>query len=336
MHRSVNTQENLHASSAEYSKGAAERDRDHVDLRDKDRGLDSVGGALRGVKHDRENFSIGTSRESRDGREIKAHNERKEQILMYLDMVGLAFIALCTAMEGYQEWSQSYLGNFQYNVLPLACWYAGRAAQTFALVMLIFHVHGNNVGMFEVGGMYLLTISPIINALSAYYFHNINDPTRILNKKWIAVEITEFWGIVLLDWSCVPVGEWFEFYILVVEVVGYYVVSLAALLEFDFGVVEGQSVISEQTSYIFDMNPSSVAMLRVLPGAETLVNVRFVFSFWRSLDAFGLFLLSVVAVETYRMAQQEKREHKGKRTHASSQKLLTDDDDEYDGGKYDV
>ena len=271
------------------------------------------------------------SRESRESRELKAYHEKKEHILMYLDMFGLAFIAICTVYEGYQEWNQSYLGNFQYNVIPLACWYAGRAAQTFALIMLISHVYGNNVGMFEVGGMYLLTIGPIINAFSAHYFRQISDPMRTLNKKWIAVEVTELIGILLLDWSCVEVAEWFEFHILVVELAGYSVVALAALLEFDFGV--GPIVPSELSySYVYDVSPLFVSMLRQAPGAELLVNVKWVFNFWRSLDAFGLFLLGVVAIETYRMAQEEKHDHKGKRTHMSSQKLMIDNDDE----KYDV
>jgi len=334
MHRSLNTQENLHANKAEVSKSVA----DHRDCHgEQKKGVDS-GSAQRG-KNEREHFLVSAgreSKESREGRELKAYNEKKEHVLMYIDMAGLAFIAICTVYEGYQEWNQSYLGNFQYNVLPLACWYAGRAAQTFALIMLIFHVHGNNVGMFEIGGMYLLTIGPIINAFSAHCFRQTDDPRRTLNKKWIAVEVTELVGILLLDWSCVEVAEWFEFQILVVELVGYYIVALAALLEFDFGV--GPAVPSElMYSYVYDVSPAWVSLIRLLPGTDQLLNVRWVLNFWRSLDAFGLLLLGVVATESYRMAQQEKREHKGRRPHVSSQKLMIDDEQyDSDDGKYDV
>ncbi len=74
---------------------------------------------------------------------------RLENILMYVDCVGLGLICICTVYECFQSWNEIYSVSFYYhdNLMPLAAWYAGRCAQAFALILLIFHVLGKNEGI---------------------------------------------------------------------------------------------------------------------------------------------------------------------------------------------
>ena len=243
--------------------------------------------------------------------------EKLETILMYVDVVGLGLIAICTMYEGYQTWNELYVFNFQVNLFPLAAWYAGRCAQAFALVVLIFHVLGKNEGMLEAGGMYLLTIGPIINAISAFYFRPVNDPFHSFkrNSGWIAVEMTELFGIILLDISCLEVPKLYQMHILIVELVGYYVVALAALFEYDFG--EGPNIF-EQNAVSFYASQYFISMLQLFPGWSNLVNIRVVFTFWRVLDAFGLLLLAIVACWGYRIENERHAEEVENKKHKRS------------------
>jgi hypothetical protein len=223
---------------------------------------------------------------------------RLENVLMYVDCVGLGLICICTVYECFQSWNEIYRVNFHYqeNLVPLAAWYAGRCAQAFALILLIFHVLGKNEGMLEAGGMYLLTIGPIINAVAAYTYSPIGlglkYPFKAFRQKWLATEVTELIGIALLDISCFDVPKAYEWHILAVELAGYYIVALAALFEFDFG--DGPSI-HDRDSASFYASRHFISCLQWFPGWAELVDIRVVLSFWRVLDAFGLLLLGIVA-----------------------------------------
>ncbi len=250
--------------------------------------------------------------------------------LMIIDAIGLGLIAICTIWEGYQMWGEFYSTNYQYNILVLSAWYAGRAAQTLGLIMLIIDVCGDTIGAFEAGGMYLLTIGPLINACAAYYFTDIkNDPLQLLNKKWIATEITELIGIILLDITCIKFadGHKYELLLLFIELLGYFVVALAAFLEYDFvnanvvstavtnvtnnitttvmatvTAIAASNVDLEvdlDTSVTFECSEIVVAFLKWFPGLTDLSRLRLICSPVKVIDAFGVLLLAVVAVGHY-------------------------------------
>ena len=300
MHRSSGALDN-YLSNGNDANLTLNLEREYLDVRE--RGLDTFNVNHRQKHNEKDFYIVGATREHRP------HSDRRELILIAIDALGLALITACTLFEGYQTWMDSYIGNFQYNVTPLACWYAGRCAQTLGLIMLIIHYCGHSVGIFEAGGMYLLTIGPVINFFSAYFYHQSNDLTGMWNKKWMATEVTELLGIALLDVSCFDFADEHAFCKLIIELGGYYVVALAALLDFHFGDVA--NIASDiKTAYTYEMNDIMVSIIRLIPGAGTLMGVRWVFSFWRVLDAFGLFLLGVVAFEHYRDLQKTM---KGKR-----------------------
>ena len=247
-----------------------------------------------------------------------SHHRHISNVLMLVDAVGLALIGICTVFEGYQMWYEFYGTCYQYNILPLAAWYAGRAAQTFGLTLLVIDVCGSTVGYLEAGGMYLLTIGPIINALAAMCFYDVSDPYQLLNKKWICVEITELVGIILLDITCMKFNDRHAFTLLLTELAGYAVVAMAAVMDCDFATsgVKDNVDISSSTAHdfqpiimgdesirtlTFDSSNVMVSLARFVPGMGSVQTIHWVFNFWHALDVFGLMLLAVVAVGQYRL-----------------------------------
>ena len=197
-----------------------------------------------------------------------AHNSGASMLLwMLVDGVGLAIIAACTILEGFQLWNDYFNEYLEFNVPSLTFWFSGRFCQLVGLISLIIHAASMQVfHELELAGMMMLTAGPVLNLCACSIFDSGEDTSYIFNKQWMTSESLELLGIVVLDISLI---EGPEHLVLSAEIAGFFILACAAVLDFEYTV--GNFV------------PS--VTLRI-----DLIHLS---------DCFGLSLLTVVAIGQY-------------------------------------
>ena len=197
-----------------------------------------------------------------------SHNSGASMLLwMLVDGVGLAIIAACTILEGFQLWNDYFNEYLEFNVPSLTFWFSGRFCQLVGLISLIIHAASMQVfHELELAGMMMLTAGPLLNLCACSIFDSGEDTSYIFNKQWMTSESLELLGIVVLDISLI---EGPEHLVLFAEISGFFILACAAVLDFEYTV--GNLV-------------PSVA-LRI-----DLIHLS---------DCFGLGLLTIVAVGQY-------------------------------------
>ena len=228
-------------------------------------------------------------------------------LLLLIDGVALALIAACTISEAASTWNHFLQDHMQINLVSLSFWIAGCSCQVMGLLFLIGHVISNEISAnMERGGMFLLTIGPIFNMVAASLFQCIGnlDPLLHFNKAWLMSEFTELIGIILLDISCYDFLPNRKFMVLIIELAGYSIVALAAILEFDFSHSEADidpeqhqsfsTILSTSLHYIFVLiSPRLAQSFAPL----SYIYIRSGYVHWT--DVFALFLLGVIAIMDY-------------------------------------
>ena len=186
---------------------------------------------------------------------------------MLLDGVGLAIIASCTILDGFVLWKDYFSEYLDFNYPAISFWFSGRTCQVAGLLLLIFHAASlQTYHEFEVAGMMMLTVGPILNIFACSIFDSGNDFTYIYNRQWMTTEIVELLGIVILDISMLDIQD---HNVLIAEVLGFFTLGCASLLDFEY-----------QANFLFPM-------IDIRPD---IVHVA---------DCVGLFMLTIVAIGQY-------------------------------------
>lgn len=215
-----------------------------------------------------------------------------------MDGIGLSIVAACTILEGMQLWDHFFHNYWASNSESIIYWILGRSCQVFGIViLLVFTATMNQYHILETGGMAFLTLGPIINMYACTLFEieaANDDDTGGFNLNWIAGEIVELIGIILLDISC------FEFDIDIIglcfEVSGFAFLVAAAMFDYDFSRVD----ISTAIVYI----PTIVFRQEMVDYGETS----------------GLLILTLAAIGLHFVTQEKERrerEHKEHKQRAS-------------------
>ena len=171
-------------------------------------------------------------------KEIAGHGEKKGQQLflwMLLDGVGLAFIAGCTILEGFDLWKDFFGEHYDTNKASIAFWISGRSCQVIGLMLLIAHAASMMCQPeVERAGMILLTTGPLLNLCASSLFLNASgsDPYFLFNRQWATTELVELVGIVILDLSLIDFSD--HLIILSAEVAGFSILACAAIIDFDY------------------------------------------------------------------------------------------------------
>ena len=128
-------------------------------------------------------------------------------------------------------------------------------------------------------GMFFITIGPLFNMTACYLFRDQSDPFYLFNTQWICSECVELCGMLILDVSLLHMQE---ILVLLAEVIGFFTLCCAAIIQFDF----------------LSKNIYPYISLRC-----DIVHVS---------ECFGLILLTIVAFAQYRIKTQkhEKSEKK--------------------------
>jgi len=169
---------------------------------------------------------------------------------MLVDGVGLGLIAGCTLLEGRDLWTDYFQEHASANQGSIAFWIAGRSCQVMGLLLLIAHAASLQIlAEIESAGMTLLTAGPILNIIACSLFRS--DPELHFCSQWMLTEIIELVGISILDLSLLNMEHIF---VLSAEVVGFSILACAAILEFDFSVVDDTSWIGTRLDpvHVFD------------------------------------------------------------------------------------
>lgn len=207
-----------------------------------------------------------------------SHNSALLNILLVIDGIGLAIIAACTILEVMELWGDFFNEYASSNITCLSFWFSGKFCQLIGLICLIaFAASFQMFPELERGGMLMLTVGPVLNLCAYSLFFSDVDPVFNFNKRFTASEILELVGITILDLSLIDTEEYL---ILTAEIVGFMVLQMAALLDFDF---EADALVPSAIDVRFDMVHAS--------------------------DCFGLLLLTVVAVGMYKVKSHEHQHH---------------------------
>lgn len=162
------------------------------------------------------------------------HPQSSMMLWMLLDGVGLGLIAGCTVLEGLDLWGDFFREHYPDNHGSMAFWLAGRSCQVMGLLFLMAHAASFQVlPQVEVSGMMMLTAGPILNicACSLFATSQGSDPYYLFNRQWLLTESIELLGISILDLSLLDAQHYL---ILSAEVLGFTVLAMAAMLQFDF------------------------------------------------------------------------------------------------------
>ena len=200
------------------------------------------------------------------------HTTSSTGLWMILDGIGLALIAACTILEGFDLWREYFNEYWDTNSSSLTFWLSGRTSQVIGLIFLLSHAASFQIfPEVERFGMLMLTIGPLLNLTACSLFDSGNDPLYLFNKQWLSSETLELVGISLLDVSLIDMEE---AYVLFFEVIGFLILCCAAMLDFEYN-----------NSYNNGYFP--VIELRL-----DLVHTN---------ECFGLIILTIVAVGQYRI-----------------------------------
>ena len=166
---------------------------------------------------------------------LSSSNHDIMMLWMLLDGIGLAIIASCTVMEGFELWKDFFAEYFSYNVPATIFWLCGRFSQVCGLLLLIAHAASHAIGIMvhelEQCGMLMLSTGPILNLIACSIFDSQADPTFVFNKQWISSECLELFGILLLDLSMM---DGTDEMVLLEEVIGFFILGCASLIDFDY------------------------------------------------------------------------------------------------------
>jgi len=189
---------------------------------------------------------------------------------MIVDGVGLAIIATCTIMEGFELWRDYFSEYSDDNMPSIMFWVSGRLCQVLGLLFLISHAASFQLfPEIEKCGMAMLTAGPLLNLTACSLFDSGHDPVYLYNSMWISSECLELIGISILDLSLIDTEEYL---VLTAEITGFFILGCAALLDIEYSA-----------------------------DGITLPKISFRIDVIHVSDCFGLFLLSVVAVAQYQM-----------------------------------
>jgi len=186
-----------------------------------------------------------------------------------IDGIALAIIASCTVLEGVEEWKDSFSKELSDNQFAIIFWFFGLSSAFFGLILLIINAAIIEMLPFlETFGMTLLTIGPLINMIACHFYVDLKNPSFSFNRRWLVSELLELSGMILLDLSYIDCGHHI---MLATEVLGFIVLSMAALIELNFS--------SDGVPIHFSLRLDYI----------------------RVSDSFGLFLLILVAIGKYRI-----------------------------------
>jgi hypothetical protein len=189
---------------------------------------------------------------------------------MIVDGVGLAIIATCTIMEGFDLWRDYFSEYSDDNMPSIMFWISGRLCQVMGLLFLISHAASFQLfPEIEKCGMAMLTTGPLLNLIACSLFDSGHDPVYLYNSMWLSSECLELLGISILDLSLIDTEEYL---VLTAEITGFVILGCAAILDIEYSADD-----------------------YTLPTISLRMDVIHVS------DCFGLFLLSVVAVAQYQM-----------------------------------
>lgn len=206
---------------------------------------------------------------------------------MLVDGIGLAIIAACTILEGFELWKDYFNEYLEYNVPSLTFWFSGRFCQVVGLMSLIIHAASMQVfHELEWAGMLMLTAGPLLNICACSIFDSGTDVSYVFNKQWMTSESLELLGILVLDLSMI---EGPEHLVLSAEITGFAILACAAILDFEYTI--GSCI------------PS--AAIRV-----DLIHIS---------DCFGLGLLTIVAVGQYHIKLSKSKTSYDNVTHSQHQ-----------------
>jgi hypothetical protein len=218
----------------------------------------------------------------------ESHHGTSMLLWMLVDGVGLALIAACTILEGFELWKDFFNEYLESNYPAMSFWFSGRMCQIMGLVSLLLHAASMQAfHELEWAGMAMLTAGPVLNMCACSIFDIGGDSSFIFNKQWMTSESLELLGIFILDLSLI---EGPDLIVLSEEVIGFAILACAAIIDFEYSV----------GSFL----PSTT--LRV-----DLIHIS---------DCFGLFLLTVVAVGQYyiRVAKHRKGQQPLQQHHSVS------------------
>lgn len=211
----------------------------------------------------------------------RSHNTGASMLLwMLVDGIGLAIIAACTILEGFELWKDYFNEYLEMNVSSLTFWFSGRFCQIVGLMSLIIHAASMQVfHELEWAGMMMLTAGPLLNMCACSIFDSGTDPSYMFNKQWMTSESLELLGIFILDLSLI---EGPEHLVLSAEITGFAILACAAILDFEY------------------------TMNRSFPSATIRVDLIHLS------DCFGLGLLTIVAIGQYHIKMAKtKTSHDG-------------------------
>lgn len=228
---------------------------------------------------------------------------------MIIDGIGLAMIAGATILDGVNLWHEFFHSFLLSNYIPICLWISGRTCQLVGLFILIGHAASYQVFHFlEYLGLFMLTVGPALNLIACYLFDSGSDPRFLFNKQWCSSETLEIVGIFFLDISMIDMHET---YVLIAEQIGYVILCMSALLDFDY----------DTASFV----PRVDCRLGVVHTSE----------------AFGLVMLSIVAVAQYRvkvnkhlqqLQQQQQQQQQGQLQHKQNQNYIGRHNSNHQGG----
>lgn len=214
---------------------------------------------------------------------------------LIVDGVGLCLITACTVQDAITVWHDNFseplkvlcadtLNSCIFSDLTSALffWISGRFLQVVGLFSLIaFAASFQYFSELERSGMLMLTIGPCLNIIACLLFEAMDlkpvderlvtsSVELIYRPIWLATELNELLGILVLDISLIDMGE---YKVLAAEVIGFTILGGAALIEYySIGKNELGYVIRKDVIHICDA--VGLAMLTLVGIAHCRVKVN--------------------------------------------------------------
>lgn len=151
-------------------------------------------------------------------------------IIWILDGIGLAILTACTLLDAFDIWNDFFIEYLSFNASSMSFWLSGRLCQIVGLLLLIGYAASFQLfHEFEVSGMLLLTVGPLLNMIACSLFTSEDDSAFMFNRRWLFAETMELVGILILDVSMFP--GWNDIAVLCAEVLGFFILGIGAVVE---------------------------------------------------------------------------------------------------------
>jgi len=224
-------------------------------------------------------------------------------IWLIVDGVGLCLITACTLLDAMVAWHDNFskpltvlCSGAQISCVftdltsALFFWASGRFLQVIGLFMLIAYAASfQYFTELERSGMLMLTVGPCLNIVACLLFEamdlqptdevlKLGDVDLVYRPIWLATELNELLGILILDISMMDMGE---YKVLAAEVVGFTILGGAALIEY------------------------------YSPGGNNALGYVMRHDIVHLCDAIGLFMLTLVGIAHCRAKVCAKKQHGG-------------------------